>query len=238
MYRGMRTVFIGGMGHSGTTLMLKLLGLHSNIYSHHGSKENPLNIFSHRGAYIRYKNKYLKGEGIALMKNPSNVLYIDRLRKRFGNTRIILMYRDGRDVAISMFKRRLFPTFIECVRYWKRRMSIINLYRQYDDVFIISYEELMGDVKGKLREIQDFIGVINEDLEEKNIILSDRYVQKPRNESGKNHTQYRIWQINQPIQAKTRWKNEMTPKQLMIFNSIVGDLAGAGGGAGDGGEAL
>lgn len=215
----MKSVFIGGMGHSGTTLLLKLLSLHSQIRSPFGTNENSLELITNSK---KFRQKFKNSSRRILLKNPSNILYIKKIRKAFKDVKIILMHREGKDVSLSLYKRKLFKNFKECVKYWKKRMRLIQHYQKDKDVLIISYDELVESCTQTVNKICVFLEIELENLEEIYNNNINQEMRKPKSEVGKNHNRYRKWQINQPIQKSTYWETQMSKKQLKIYNKISG----------------
>jgi len=236
-------IFIGGCGHSGTTLLLQILSQHTHITSLLGLEENKLSIFQKNNRDWKDVQKVLKMKyhgsndgndgnsrsGMRLIyKNPNNILFIKKIKAVYPGCKIILMYRDGRDVALSMHRQGKKGGFKECVKYWTNRTKMVLKYRgkeHNESILILRYEDLINDTDGMLKYIQEFLGVEVENLLDQYLVGLDISVKKPDNESnGKKHNQLRTWQVNQAIYNSSRWRKDMTHEQMKIFDKIGGNL--------------
>ena len=227
-------IFIGGCGHSGTSLLLKILGLHSQVihfYKGIKNEENRNKIFDKENEeYIKITTRTNNTKSI-LLKNPSNILYIDKIRKHYKRSKIILMYRDGRDVALSYHRRKSFKSFKKCVIHWKDRSELILRYSNDGDVFLLKYEDLI-DKKGEcIKEILNFLELKDEDLLEKyNDNIMPEKAEKPKNETNKiEHRALRNWQINQSLYNSSRWEKDLNWWKKKVFYKIAGNTLTAMG---------
>ncbi len=227
-------IFIGGCGHSGTTLLLKILGLHSQVihfYKNIKNEENSNEIFDRENEeYIKIKTRTKDTKSI-LLKNPSNILHIDEIRKYYKGSKIILMYRDGRDVALSYHRRGSFKSFKQCVIYWKDRSELILRHGNDGDVFLLKYEDLIDKKEECIKEILIFLELKDEDLLEKynDNIMPDK-LEKPKNETKEiEHRALRNWQINQSLYNSSRWEKDLTWWKKKVFYKIAGNMLTAMG---------
>ncbi len=224
-------IFIGGCGHSGTTLLLKILGLHSRVihyYENIKNEENSLKIFDDKNEeYIKIMTR-AENTKSTLFKNPSNILYIDEIRKYYKGSKIILMYRDGRDVALSYHRRKSFKSFKQCVIYWKDRSELILSYGNDEDVFLLKYEDLIDKKEECLKEILNFLELKDEDLLEKyNDNLMPDKLEKPKKKI--EHRALRNWQINQSLYNSSRWEKDLSWWKKKVFYKIAGNMLTAMG---------
>ena len=105
--RNCNCTFIVGCGHSGNTLIQAILGSHSNIYA--VPQEPRLGYRSIEEINILVKDfdqqTAFLGKRKWVEKTPINVLRVRELLHRFPKSKIIIMLRDGRDVAYSLMER-------------------------------------------------------------------------------------------------------------------------------------
>jgi hypothetical protein len=228
-------IFVGGAGHSGTTLMLALVDTHKEVTS----------VPVETGVFVRIKDdaalkqaveswpkKYKLNESARYIaeKTPSHCCHLGRIFKLFPNSRIIMMVRDGRDAAVSELKR--LGNFEAAVHSW--RIHNNSALRFYSDprVHVVKYEELVGDLEKTLRGVCKFL-----DLEFEPAMLNhhqverrwwDKDIRQPDPNAplvGDNHKINRNWQINQPIfNASGRWRDAMTDEQKTSFKAMAGPL--------------
>jgi hypothetical protein len=222
-------VFIVGCGHSGTSLLLAVLGTHSRIFAipyessiaaqdDQQKFQKKLKNFDEMTILAR-KHRWVE-------KTPKHIRYIGRILQWRPDAKILIMIRDGRDVAFSIRERTGLPE--RGIRRWVEDNLAGKPYWTHPNVYLVKYEELISDFVSTVRHILEFLG---EEYEEG---LKDYYkiprkwysdeISKPPTPSGHNHEQYRNWQINQPLfDGRGRWKN-MSENELSLIYDIGGEL--------------
>jgi hypothetical protein len=100
-------------------------------------------------------------------KSPRHLLVLPRIQEVLPEARVLLIYRDGRDVALSLSEvpwgpRNLYVNFAIWLRFrrwhdWAMRESRL-------EVMPIRYEDLVRDPEGGLREATDFLDLPPETL--------------------------------------------------------------------------
>lgn len=109
-------------------------------------------------------------------KTPAYVFFIQSLRRLFPDARFIHLYRDGRDVAISLAPLSWGPNnAYSCARYWRSAIEAWRDSRKMlgDDAFELSYESLCQEPDEYLEEILKFIGLPYE-----SVILENTAIKK------------------------------------------------------------
>jgi hypothetical protein len=233
LFQGVRVdsppVFIVGCGHSGTTLLLAVLGAHSRIYA--VPEETFVAYSAGRRRFRRWLRRFDRwtvaaGKRRWVEKSPK---HIHRVRQILGwcpQARVLLMVRDGRDVTASIKARK--GTAEEGISRWVEDNLAGKAYWDHPNVLVVKYEELVADFRGTCGKILGFIG---EDYEEG---MRDYHatpkkwysekIAKPSTAFGDNHDQHRNWQINQPIfDGRGRWK-ELSEEELATVNRVGGSL--------------
>lgn len=158
-------------------------------------------------------------------KTPVYVLHIPLLLEIFPAAKILHIYRDGRDVALSLLRVRFGPRNVfTAAESWKRMVSAgrragATLPREsYREV---RYETLLGAPRETMREVCTFIDEPFTDA-----------VLQPSPLAG--------WHRYAPLLGRARprkprpaeiiagnaekWKTTMSPSQRTIFESVAGDL--------------
>ncbi|MBQ0720401.1 MAG: sulfotransferase [Gammaproteobacteria bacterium] len=149
-------------------------------------------------------------------KTPYYVLHMKLLLDKFPGAQFIHLIRDGRDCALSMFERkhdfRVYNTFF-AAKYWEMYVEIgketgreIGTANYHE----IRYEDLLENPKTVMASICHFLG---EDY-------SDSLVNFEKSgEAGKTPL------LQKPIQKsnQAKWRNQMTPKQIRMFDRTVAD---------------
>ena len=150
-------VFVLGCGHSGTTLVVGLIGRHpafyfvpfeTYIFRPHRSFKEIKNFFSETAIQA--------GDKRIVEKTPRHVADIGRIFKIFPNAKIIAMVRDGRDVAVSMRKRGF--DLSKGMGRWTLACQRIEQFKNDERVMAIRYEDLVTEQVKTLDTIFEFLG--------------------------------------------------------------------------------
>jgi hypothetical protein len=215
-------IFIVGCGHSGTSLLLVILGAHSKIFAvPHESR-----IAAHRRwrflAAMRRFNRWAIAHGKTrwVEKTPKHILHIDNILKHRPNARIVLIVRDGRDVACSLQKRHGSLEF--GIRQWVQRNTEGKKYWSHPNVHVLKYESLISAFEETMREVLAFIGEPYEPAI-KEYYKCPQKIEKPASE-GKNDHSFENWKVNQPVfDTRGKWKNLSKEDQALV-QEIGGEL--------------
>jgi hypothetical protein len=220
-------IFIVGCGHSGTSLLLALLGAHSKIFaipfeSSYGrsTRENFLNKLFLRLTIGAGKTRWVE-------KTPRNIYSIEKIFMVNPGARVILVIRDGRDVAYSIKERTL--SIEKGIHRWVDDNLAGESFWSHPQLFVVKYEDIINDRSNTLSAIFSFIGEtfepsVDQYYKKKSFIYSHK-IEKPENAVGlQRHNLNRNWQINQPIfDGRGKWKN-MTDDEKAIVKKIGGDM--------------
>ncbi|OGE23125.1 MAG: hypothetical protein A3J42_01225 [Candidatus Dadabacteria bacterium RIFCSPHIGHO2_12_FULL_53_21] len=155
-------------------------------------------------------------------KTPQYVTEIPALIEIFPSCKILHIYRDGRDVALSYIKQWYGPGNVyAAARAWRRMVT-----KGRDDggragperYMEVRYETLLEDPREIKEEVCEFIG---EPFCE--AVLRPNFI-----ESGINLSQPGGYGTMTEILSKNRekWRNEMSAADRAIFESVAGDLLG------------
>jgi hypothetical protein len=200
-------VFILGCPHSGTSVLLAILDAHPNLCgipfeSGIGHMEDP-------GPFLRRFDLFAVQAGAHrwVEKTPDHIRCIDRLLELYPDAPILLIIRDGRDVAFSLKKRHGRVN----IRRWMKLNTIGEAYWDHPRVHVLRYEALVTDFSGTMTAILEFIDepVMDlSDFHEKPRHIFSRTIRKPPDASAEHHNEHRNWQINQPLfDGRGRWKD-------------------------------
>jgi len=190
--------YVAGCAHSGNTLMNAIIGSHSNI--HAIKRETRMFVGGTRKLNVLmrrlYKQANTNGKCRWTEKTAQHIYFIDKLLW-INEARIILMLRDGRDVAYSLYKRE--GQIRRAVTKWKREGQITIQYSNHPRTMLVKYEDLVTDFERIMTGVFEFIG---EKYEEGVVRFYENYEKttKPPDETdGENHMQLRRWQLSQPL---------------------------------------
>ena len=227
-------VFICGCGHSGTSLVLRILGEHSAMYavpyeSRCGESLAPATVFrkfdiiawARTVAWTRKRCRWLE-------KTPGNVRHLEKLMAHFPAGKFLIIIRDGRDVAASLKKRGY--TLADAIDRWVNDNRAGEKFWNHPRVMKFTYEELVTQTQATLEKILGFLG---EPLEDGLL----RHHEKPRAmcatdakknnaaENGSQHREHRSWQINQPVfDGRGKWKNELSADDVAFIEQRAGAM--------------
>jgi hypothetical protein len=173
-------------------------------------------------------------------KTPANVKWMVLIEGALPEARFIHVIRDGRDVSLSRGKRRLregdAPGPERVAEMWKRRIlrarKQAKRLRHYTEV---RYEDLIADTEPTLRRVADAIELpwdetmlryherAPERLAEMNRDLpaTDRKLSRSVTERMTAHAL--ATKPPDPERIAT-WKERMSPRDVVAFESVAGDL--------------
>ena len=218
-------IFLVGCGHSGTSILQRLLGEHSHIYGvpyesrifeyENFKKWLTMKIWN-RETVVRAKQRWVE-------KTPMHVRLIERIFASFPTARILFVVRDGRDVTVSFRKR--FGDFETGLKRWVEDNRSGLAWRDDSRVMTVRYEDLVKRYDETMPRICAFIG---ETFEEGMIAFhenpayyhSEKVIDNPVSESGKDHKYYRNWQVNQKLfDGSGKWVKEMSEEEKARFKT-------------------
>jgi len=221
-------IFIVGCGHSGTSLLLSVLDSHSNIHgipfeSCMAMGKNP-RMDSWMAHFDRHTR--LAGKNRWVEKTPGHIAYLDRILESAKDCRIIIMKRDGRDVACSVAKR--IGSFETGIELRLKALDRAEPYGSHPAVMNLRYEDIVADFTGTMESVLAFIGESWEDgLSEFHRKTRNYYAPTAGQASAPpavEHEAHRNWQINQPLfDGRGRWKRDMTEAQKSLFKERAGE---------------
>ena len=218
--------FIVGCGHSGTSILLTILGTHSKIYAF--PHESSIGYSKSPEGYLKYFDTLAVANGKSrwIEKTPKNIFHIKKLLEYRPNAKVILVVRDGRDVACSIgAKTGSVKTGIE---KWVQANNVGQAYWDHPNVFVIKYEKIIEDFDGAITSVLNFLGESFEskcrEFHKVPRFYYSKKIKKPQNAFGNSHNNYRNWQINQPLfDGRGKWKKMTEPEKEMV-KEIGGEM--------------
>lgn len=217
-------IFVVGCGHSGTTLLLRIIGSHPQIHAilDESAVFAKKRLFRLREfdleAFRNNKKRWIE-------KTPIHIHRIDRIFKNRPNAKVVIIIRDGRDVADSIRARK--GSLEEGVKRWVVDNVAGEKWWSDPRVMKVKYENLIEDFQGQAKKVLDFLG---EDYSED---VAD-YHQKlrhpmdavcPETVANQDHLKYRMWQVSQPLfDGRGRWVSNFSESDKVVFKAMAGEM--------------
>jgi hypothetical protein len=149
-------------------------------------------------------------------KTPEHTLHISQIRRIFPEAKLIVIYRDGRDVALSMTKVPwMVPDVYVCFVVWLYfYRAIVRLRRQCrSNVCWLQYEAFVSHPERELSRLCDFLGLPYE----------PSTALGWGNTSGVPSREY-SWKADSFHRIHTdrvhAWKEELTAKEIAILERL------------------
>jgi len=189
---GEKNIFIVGTPRSGTTLVESIVSANSQVFSGGElvsarqiieknilSKEQSLSGLSHQfiSKYLR-RTAFLRGSSDYIVdKMPENFLYLGIISKLLTKSKIIRIFRDPWDTAISLFKQRYVLNIPYSVSFFNigvflSNFEAINIFwdkyiNDQSNILDIKYEDLVSDKNKNQETIYKFLNISSKYDEEK-----------------------------------------------------------------------
>lgn len=223
-------IFIVGCGHSGTSVLLNILDMHP--YIHAVPFESRVFLKSRwkiRSAKLFWdKNTIAAGKHRWAEKTPAHVHAINRILAIYPDAKILLIIRDGRDVAVSLRKRT--GDFASGVARWVEDNRVGEAFWNHPQVFRLTYEELVGDFDAVIPKVCEFLGepydASMRNFHQRRLdLFHSNTSTTPPSEAGEHHNQHRNWQINQQLfDGSGKWQEGMSAEEKALFKQKAGQM--------------
>lgn len=218
-------IFIVGCGHSGTTLLRQVLGAHSKIYDIPYESRFCFDEKPERQIACFNRLTVCEGKTRWVEKTPRHIHCIPQLLERFPDGRILIILRDGRDVACSIRDRK--GSIQQGILRWIEDNLAGEKYWNHPNVHVLKYEDLIDDFETTMRAVTDFIGEEYEPAMRDYHTRADNEgssIGKPESVSGRDHDLLRRWQMSQPLfDGRGKWKR-MTDEEKRIVWERAGEM--------------
>jgi hypothetical protein len=217
-------VFVVGCGHSGTTLLLRIIGSHPHVHaildeSAVFAKKRWFELREFDMATLRHgKKRWVE-------KTPIHIRHIEKIFKKRPQARVIIIIRDGRDVADSIRARK--GSLEKGIKRWVVDNSAGEKWSSDSRVLKIRYEDLIQKFEDTVKDVLCFIG---EDYSDDVL----KYHQKlhhplgdvrPETVADQDHLKYRMWQVSQPLfDGRRRWVANYSEEDKRLFKAMAGEM--------------
>jgi hypothetical protein len=218
-------IFVVGCGHSGTTLLLRILGAHPNIHP----------ILDESAAFSKQRTYLLRdfdmealkvGKKRWVEKTPLHIHHIETIFNHRPQARVLVIVRDGRDVATSIKDRK--GDVLVGIKRWVRDNTAAEPFRNDPRVMFLKYEDLVANFDEEVGKILQFLGEhFTEDVKNYHSLVKHETLghQRPPSAAGDNHLEYRMWQVTQPLfDGRNRWVNVFSEEEKSLFKTHAGEM--------------
>lgn len=200
-------VHVCGCGHSGTSILTRLIGAHSQMQAIAG--ETGVAKKERYGLYRRALDDFWQQAAAAdarlwVEKTPKHVRHLGFILGAAPDSRIVLICRDPRDTVASL--KRRYGRFGKALRRWRHDNGLVRRWQPHPQVLLLRYEDLVADPGGALKRLMPFLGLAFEPAQlnyhQQEVswygqaappATPEQYLQ------GVSHVDYRNQQINQPL---------------------------------------
>jgi len=153
-------------------------------------------------------------------KTPAYLHHVDALLAVWPDARVIVLVRDGRDVALSIMGLPFGPNNVwAAARSWAAgiRRGQEAERRHPGQVLRLRYEDLVSDPKRELERACEFLG----------LAFTEEMLAIERTDAGKLAKGQEGWFTNVWAGINTsavgKWRRQMTPAQQAVFAAVASD---------------
>lgn len=173
--------------------------------------------------FFDFLHTWLRPEEYLMEKTPTNIFQVPLIRRIFPAAKLLAIYRDGRDVAVSdkfyMVRERSRETSVrESATKWRDAMQAQLDEETRSGVYCLSYESLLERphdvVRGILRHLEL---PLDDDTVELMVYRSSFEFVTGRSRGSAANDFYR-----KGIAAD--WVNHFTPSDMQQFSEIAGEM--------------
>ena len=229
-------IFVVGCGHSGTSLLVRVLGAHSRLcaipFESQFALKWPEPCEEARRFFERCdKLTRCLGKARWVEKTPRHIYRVREILRYFPEAKIVLMLRDGRDVASSIRDRD--GSLEAGIGRWLEDNRAGQPFWDHPSVRVVRYEKLVGEFEPTARAVFDFVGEVYEEgvarFHESPLFYFSSRIERPAEIFGENHELYRNWQMNQPLfDGSGKWRGLSAAEKQLIKDKAGGMLATCG----------
>ncbi|MFC2061372.1 sulfotransferase [Elusimicrobiota bacterium] len=169
----------------------------------------------------KYKDDNFPEADIFGIKKGSYVNFYRKIKEIFPESKFIGIIRDGRAVfnskknSIRSETGKPFETDpYRAAKQWRRAVRLLKkIEDEYQDILIIKYEEIVKDTVSIIEKVCDYLDIpynSENTADDRKYYVSEKYGDIHKN-------------INEPPDSSriTAWRQELTEKEIYVFESIT-----------------
>jgi hypothetical protein len=233
-------IHVCGCGHSGTSILTRLIGAHPRIHPIPGESG-----VAKKESYRRYRQA-LEGfwadtaataTDIWVEKTPKHVRHLAFILNAAPSSRIVLISRDPRDCVASL--KRRYGRFGKALRRWRHDNGRVQRWRTHPQVSLLRYEDLVQNPQTTLQALMPRLGLAFDPAQlqyhqqevswysgEGSGATSQDADAGVSNGNASEHRQLRNQQINQPLfNASGRFGDQLSPAEIALVHRRCSRLA-------------
>jgi hypothetical protein len=214
-----------GCGHSGTSILTRLIGAHPGIHAIPGESG-----VARKESYRRYRlglegfwrESAAAGAGIWVEKTPKHVRHLRFILHAAPSSRIVLICRDPRDCVASL--KRRYGRFGKALRRWRHDNQRVLHWRDHPRATLLRYEDLVGHPQACLEALMPHLGLSfdpaqlqyhQEQVRWYSAAAGEEAATSAQPANPSSHRDLRNHQINQPLfNASGRYGDQLSPAEI------------------------
>ncbi|MDB5577162.1 MAG: sulfotransferase [Bradyrhizobium sp.] len=228
-------LFVGGSGHSGTTLLTVMLGFHSRIYSFRDETyvfRSDLSDDRIRETLATISAQRDKADvDYVCEKSPSHIRKCHEIFRLYPDAKFVAIKREPRDV-IASFKRRGVTVDRGLHNWLYAYRRLLRWEMEKLPLHSVRFEDLIRDPAGTLSGICAYLGLAYEPAmldywKDRRPWQGVEEIRKPETVTGTNHVIYRNWQVHQPLMSDRigTYRSDLSDDELRLIDSQVSKVA-------------
>lgn len=227
-------VFVVGLPRSGTTLLEQILTSHNAVFGCGELAMGNSLISAAEAGTLQFSAEAFADDYRAALpdmpadsthfvdKLPANYKSLGLMNAAFPNARFILLQRDPRDVALSMWRNYFAQAGMNFTFNQKDMAFELNMFRRYathwtnrlgSDLLSLDYEDIVADVEAASRRLAEFVGVSWQPM-----------MAEPHRNTGSVHT-VSATQVRDEVHRRSveGWR-KMAPALRTVISDLDADL--------------
>lgn len=149
-------------------------------------------------------------------KTPLNTFHLNKIHQTFPNAKFVHIIRDGRDVAVSYKKAKLYQSLEEACTRWNDSVNEVKMFSKKilnNKLYEIKYEMLVSNPREEIKNVCNFLGI---DFKES--MLNRSQSNHLGDVSGLNHHK----NVKNPINSSSigKWRNTLSEEEKKTVNNL------------------
>lgn len=224
------SIHVCGCGHSGTSILTRLVGEHSRIHPIAG--ETGVAKKEGYGRYRRALEQFWSdteaaGADLWVEKTPKHVRHLGFILDAAPSSRILLICRHPLDTVASL--KRRYGRLGKGLRRWKQDNGRVLRWQSHPQTLLVRYEDLVQSPQACLEEVMAFVGL---GFEPRQLSYHQQpvrwYGQAEAEPAALSHVNLRNRQINQPLfDNRGSYRQHLNAAEIARVRQSCSRLAGA-----------